>query len=73
MKFHSGQFKPGNKYAFTPKMSEEEFNRLVDMVVNETNLVSIYDFVRRFYKDDRSVQIWIDKALKEAKLRIDKA
>lgn len=50
-----------------PGLNDKQFNKLVTMIRNETDIVKIYDWLNSKFKDPRTVQKWLDKALLEAR------
>lgn len=56
-----------------PGLNEDEFYHLVRMVQNKTEVTEIYAYLQKRFKDPRTVQKWMNKALIEAKkLPVDK-
>ena len=50
----------------TPKLSDKEFNHLVDMVKNETDIIRIYEFLDEKFDDNRTKWVNLKKALFQA-------
>ena len=60
---YSDEFKAHIKQ---PGLNEEEFAELVQMVKDKVDVVEIYKWLATRFKDPRTRQKWLDKALKSA-------
>lgn len=59
---------------FAPEMNKDDFETLKDLVRTKTDVMIIFQYLTRFYKDPRSCWGVLEKALKEVgKLPIDNA